>query len=282
MPGGGGRHAAMPAKLGILAGGGELPRLLIETCRREGRAFHVVALEGHAEARALGDAPCDWVRLGAAAQIFRCLRAAGAEEVVLAGKVARPTLAELRPDWRSARFIAHIGGRLLSDNSLLESIVREFEEEGFRVVGPADVMTSLLARPGAYGRALPTAMEAEAIQLGLAAARQNGLEDRGQAAVVQGREILGLEGPEGTDALIERTAAQQEAGAGAILVKARKPQQEMRADPPVIGPATVRRAAAARFRGIAIEAGGALVLDAQAVAAIADAAELFVVGVTGP
>ena len=92
-------------------------------------------------------------------------------------------------------------------------------------------------------------------------------------------EVLGLEGRDGTDALIASTAAQQSGGAGAILVKARKPQQQMRADPPVIGAGTVQRAAAAGFRGVAIEAGGVLVIDAPAVAAIADAAGMFVVGI---
>ena len=271
----------MAARLGILAGGGELPRLLVEACRREGRPFHVVAFKGHAEAAAVAGAPHDWVRLGAAADTFRSLHAALAEEIVFAGKIARPSLAELRPDWRGARFIAHIGGRLLSDNRLLVAILREFEAEGFRVIGPADVVASLLARPGAYGTLAPTADEAETIALGLAAARAHGLSDRGQAAVVQGSEVLGLEGPAGTDALIESCAARQQGGGGAILVKARKPQQEMRADPPVVGPDTVRRAAAARFRGIAIEAAGALVLDARAVASAADASGMFVVGVEG-
>lgn len=269
----------MPPKLGILAGGGELPRLLIGACRSEGRPFHVVAFRGHAEGATVAEAPHDWVRLGAVAHTFRALRAAGAEELVFAGRIKRPSLAQLRPDWRAARFIARIGGRLLSDNSLLEGIVREFEQEGFRVVGPADVTASLLARPGPYGSLAPTAAETETIARGLAAARAHGLADRGQAAVVRGSEVLDLEGPEGTDALIEGVAARQAGGAGAILVKARKPQQQMRADPPVIGVRTIRCAAAARFRGVAIEAGGVLVIDASAVAAIADAAEMFVIGI---
>jgi UDP-2,3-diacylglucosamine hydrolase len=269
----------MAAKLGILAGAGELPRLLIEACRREGRAFHVLAFLGRAEEEMVADAPHDWVRLGAAAATRNVLLSAGAEEVVLAGKFTRPTLAELRPDWLAARSLARIGGRLLSDNNLIEAIMREFEREGFRVVGPADVTASLLARAGPYGRLVPSAREWEAIARGIVAARRNGLSDRGQAAVVQGERVLGLEGPEGTDALVDDCASRQLGGAGAILVKARKPQQEMRADPPVVGPATVSRAAAARFRGIAVEAGGVLVLNAPVVGGAADAAGLFVVGV---
>src|SRR5260370_37656979 len=107
----------MPPKLGILAGGGELPRLLIEACRSEGRAFHVVAIHGHAQAEAIAGAPQDWVRLGAVADTQRALRAARVEELVFAGRIARPSLAERRPDWRAARFIAHIGGHRLDGHS---------------------------------------------------------------------------------------------------------------------------------------------------------------------
>jgi DUF1009 family protein len=270
------------SKLGILAGGGELPRLLIESCRGRGRPFHVIAIQGQADAALLGDDADEWLRLGAVGSSFRSLRTAEVDEVVFAGKVARPTLSELRPDWRAARFLARIGGRLLSDNSLLEAILGEFEREGFRVVGPGDVLPTLLARGGAYGKVAPTAGEVETAMFGLAAARRHGLADRGQAAVVQEGEILGLEGPEGTDGLIERCRARQIGRRGAILVKARKPQQQMRADPPVIGLRTMERAAGAGFSGIAVEAGAVLVLDPSAMAAAADSAGMFLIGIEAP
>ena len=272
----------MAPKLGILAGGGELPQLLIRRCREGGRPVHVIALSGHAEPAVVETSTHDWVRLGALAEAFDRLRAAGVGEVVFAGKVRRPSLSELMPDWRTARSLVNIGGRLLSDNRLVAAIIKEFEAEGFRVIGPADVAPDLLARPGPYGRHGPTAEESRSITAGFAAARENGRRDLGQAAVVQGEILLELEGPAGTDALIDRAASRQRGGAGAILVKARKPQQEMRADPPVIGPVTVRHAAAARFRGIAIEAGGVLVLDPELLAAEADRAGMFLVGVDLP
>jgi UDP-2,3-diacylglucosamine hydrolase len=268
--------------LGILAGGGELPQLLIRHCRELGRPFHVIAFEGHAEPALAAAAPLHWVRLGAAAEIFDELKTKKVEEVVFAGSVRRPSLSELMPDWRGALFLARIGGRLLSDNRLLAAIIAEFEGEGLRVVGPSDVLADLLARAGPYGALLPTEAERQAIAAGLAAAREHGRRDLGQAAVVQGDRLLDVEGPDGTDALIDRCAARQEGGAGAILVKARKPQQEMRADPPVIGPATLRRAAAACYRGIAVEAGGVLVLDPAALGAAADESGMFVVGVELP
>jgi DUF1009 family protein len=272
----------MAPRLGILAGGGELPELLIRKCREAGRPVHLIALSGHAEPAVAALSSCDWVRLGAMAEAFDKLREAGAEEVVFAGKIHRPRLRELMPDWRTARFLAHIGGRLLSDNRLIEAIIKEFEAEGFRVVGPADVAPDLLARPGPYGRHGPTAEESRAIVAGFAAARESGRRDVGQAAVVECEAAIALEGPDGTDALIDRVASRPGGRAGAILVKARKPQQEMRADPPVIGPATMRHAAAARFRGIAIEAGGVLVLEPALLAAEADRWGMFLLGVELP
>jgi hypothetical protein len=250
----------------------------MQACRARGWPFHVIALRDQADPALVADVPHDWIRLGEAARALDSLRAAGVDRIVFCGKVHRPSLSALMPDWRGVKFLASIGGRLLSDNRLLAALVKGFEAEGFAVIGPADVASSLLARMGPYGRLVPTPAETDAIVAGFAAARGVGRRDIGQAAVVQGATILGLEGPDGTDALIERCAARQRGGSGAILVKARKPQQEMRADPPVIGPVTLRKAAAARFRGIAVEAGGVLVLDGAALGDAADAAGMFLVG----
>ncbi len=268
----------MRAKLGILAGGGELPALLIQACRQRGRDFHVLALKGQADEAAIAAAPHDWIRLGEYGQTLGRMRALGVTEVVFCGKVSRPPLSDLLVDWRTAWFLARIGGRLLSDNRLLVAIVREFESQGFGVIGVADVEPTLLAREGPYGKEMPTQAERRSIAIGFAAARAVGARDQGQAAVVRGDEVLDVEGADGTDALIARCAARQADGRGAILVKARKPQQEMRSDPPVVGLTTVQNAAAAGFRGIAIEPGGAIVLNGAALGAAADAAGMFLVG----
>ena len=270
------------SKLGILAGGGELPALLIQACRRRGWDFHVLALRGHADPAQIGDAPHDWVGLGEYGRIWGQLREKAVDRVVLCGKVGRPRLSELLIDWRTAVFLARIGGRLISDNRLMEAIVREIESRGFVVIGAADVEPSLLARKGPYGALVPTKEEADSIALGFAAARKAGRRDVGQAAVVQGQRVLDVEGADGTNALIGRCAALQQDGRGAILVKTRKPQQQMRSDPPVVGLKTLQKAAAAGFRGIAVEPGGVLVLDRAALGPAADAAGMFVVGVDIP
>jgi DUF1009 family protein len=268
--------------LGILAGGGELPALLIQACRRRGWDFHVMAISGNADAATIGEAPHDWVRVTDYGRITSRLKELGVERLVFCGKVERPPLKDLLIGWRTVLFLARIGGRLISDNRLLEAIVKEFESDGFSVIGPADVEPSLLARSGSYGTEAPSETELRSIALGFAAARETGRRDIGQAAVVQGERVLDVEGADGTNALIARCAGRQREGRGAILVKARKPQQEMRCDPPVVGPVTLQKAAAAGFRGIAVEPGGVLVLEAAALGRAADAAGMFLSGVDVP
>jgi DUF1009 family protein len=270
------------SKLGILAGGGELPALLIQACRRRGWDFHVMAFSGNADPAAIGDAPHDWVRVGEYGRIWDRLKQQGVERVVLCGKVERPPIKELLIDWRTALFLARIGGRLISDNRLLEAVVKEIESRGFTVIGPAEVEPALLARSGCYGKEVPSGPEMRSIALGFAAARETGRRDAGQAAVVQGERVLDVEGADGTNALIARCAGLQAVGRGAILVKTRKPQQSMRCDPPVIGPLTLQKAAAAGFRGIAVEPGSVLVLEAEALGRAADAAGMFLTGVDMP
>lgn len=270
----------MPPKIGILAGGGALPARLIAACRTMERDLFVLAFEGQADRATVAGVPHAWVRLGAAGRAIELLRAAGVEELVMAGAIRRPSLAALRPDQRAARFLAKAGGRLLGDDGLLKAIIDILErEEGFRVIEAKSLLANLTVGQGPLGRRRPTPEDERDIAHGVKVARQLGQLDIGQAVVVCEGIVLGVEAAEGTDALIERCHALKGAERGGVLVKILKPQQEQRADPPTIGPETIRRVAAAGLRGIAIEAGRALVIDAQAVAQAADAADLFVVGI---
>jgi DUF1009 family protein len=219
--------------------------------------------------------PHDWNRLGAVGAGFDKLRAAGVTDIVFAGRVVRPNLAALRPDRKGLAILAKVAGGLAAgDNALLAAVARTVEEEGFHVVGPEEVLEGLLAVPGPYGVHRPDAAADADIAQGIAAARALGRADKGQAAVVRDGVALGVEDEDGTDALIARCA-----GTGGVLVKVSKPGQERRIDLPTIGPDTVANAARAGLRGIAVEAGGALVVDRAEVARLADAAGLFVVGV---
>lgn len=272
----------MAGKLGLLAGAGELPRRVIEACRAADRPIFVIAFEGAAEPAMVADVPHAWVRLGAAGEGLRLLRENGVSDLVMAGGVRRPSLWSLRPDWRTAKFFARIGRRALGDDGLLSAVIKELEEEGFRVVGIDHILASVLAPKGPLGRCRPDAQAEADIALGLRVVRALGALDIGQAAVVQQGIVLGVEAIEGTDALIERCAALRREGPGGVLVKAAKPGQERRADLPAIGPRTVAGVHAAGLRGIAIEAGATVIIDRQSVVEAADRAGLFIIGVTAP
>ncbi len=267
-------------RLGIVAGDGGLPRRLVESCRAAGRDVFVLALEGAAEPSAVADVPHAWCRIGAAAAGLAILRQNGVGELVLAGGVRRPSLAALRPDWRAAKLFARIGYRALGDDGLLSAVVAELEREGFRVVGPEEILGGGgLAPAGPLGAHRPDAQAAADIEHGLRVARALGALDIGQAVVVQQGLVLGVEAIEGTDEMLRRCALLRREGPGGVLVKIEKPGQEQRADRPVIGPRTVALAAEAGLRGIAVEAGATIVVDREEVAAAADRAGLFVVGV---
>ncbi|MGF1611451.1 MAG: LpxI family protein, partial [Kiloniellales bacterium] len=252
-------------RLGIIAGGGELPARLVEACRRAGRGAYVVAIQGHTDPATVEGVEHVWVRLGAASSAIEPLRAAGVEELVLAGRVKRPSLAELRPNLKVAQFIAKVGRRAFGDDGLLRAVIGGLEEEGFRVIGVEQIMNELLAERGAYGALQPDEAAWRDIERGLTVARALGAADVGQSVVVQQGVVLGVEAIEGTDSLLRRCAGLRLEGPGGILVKISKPGQEPRADLPTIGVATVEAAAAAGLRGIAIEAGAALVVDRAAV-----------------
>ncbi len=267
----------MPGKLGILAGGGDLPRRLVEACRSSGRPYFVIAIKDQADPQTVVDAPHAWVRLGAADTALRIAREQGIEEIVMAGRVHRPTLASLRPDGRALRVLARAGKGALGDDGLLRAVVREIEALGFTVVGPDTVLDGLVvSSPGAVGRCRADESARRDIARGIDVLRALGPVDVGQAVVVQEGIVLGVEAVEGTDALIDRCAGLQRDGPGGILVKIRKPGQETRVDLPTIGPGTAERAARAGLRGIAIEAGGTLVVDREELRRIADAAGIFV------
>lgn len=269
----------MTSKLGIVAGGGEFPGLAIAACRAQNRPFHVLALTGHADPAVIGDAPTDWIRLGEAGTGLKLFKQAGVQDVVMIGPVRRPTLRELAPDFWTTRFFARVGLKALGDDGLLRAVAGELEKEGFRIVGIDDVLSDCLAVPGAYGALRPDAQAEADIARGVEVAKGLGALDVGQAVAVQQGIVLAVEAVEGTDAMIRRCGQVKREGAGGVLIKVRKPDQDRRLDLPTIGVATVREAAAAGLRGIAIEAGGALVLGRDAIAAEADRLGLFVVGV---
>lgn len=280
-PQGTGAPAAGP-KLAILAGGGTLPARIADAVRGQGREVFIVAFDGHTDPQTVAGLPHLWSRFGAAGTILRRLHAEGVSEVVLAGPVKRPSFTELMPDWRTARFLARVGTRALGDDGLLRAVVREVEEDGFRVVGLHDLLKDLLTVSGPVGRLTPDADAERDIARAVEVARAMGALDVGQGAVVQQGIVLAVEAVEGTDAMLERCAGLARPGLGGVLVKVKKPKQDRRIDLPTMGVTTVEKAAAAGLRGIAVEAGGSLLVDRVAVAEAADRLGLFVVGIETP
>lgn len=270
----------MRPKLGIIAGGGDLPVRIIDACRAEDREFFVVAIEGQTPAETVRETAHAWVRLGAPGSAVEHLRRAGVEELVLAGPVERPSLAELKPDLWAVRFLARAGAKAFGDDGLLGALVRELEEkEGFRVVGADSLLPEVLAPEGQFGKAQPDEAAWRDIERGIEVVRALCGLDVGQAAVVQHGLVLAVEAAEGTDRMLARAGDLRRGGTGGVLVKLGTPKRESRADLPTIGESTVHAAAAAGLSGIAVEAGGALVIDRARVVAAADAAGLFVIGV---
>jgi UDP-2,3-diacylglucosamine hydrolase len=272
----------MSSRLGILAGGGALPARLIEACRKEGREVFVVAVKGQAEEAQIAGAPHAWVRIGALGEAIRLLRSNEIQDLVLVGRFRRPSLLEMLPDAQMLRFLLEIGPRFARDDSLHAAAVGWAEAHGFRVVAPESIDRSLLATEGVYGRVAPDEQALQDIERGVEVAKAVGRVDVGQGAIVQQGIVLAVEAVEGTDAMIERAGKLKRKGPGGVLVKVKKPQQERRVDLPAIGPRTVENAKAAGLRGIAIEAGAALVIDREAVARTADKTGLFVIGIAVP
>ncbi|MDA1323319.1 MAG: UDP-2,3-diacylglucosamine diphosphatase LpxI [Proteobacteria bacterium] len=272
------RSKAAP-KLGIIAGGGTLPALLACACVENGREYFLLAIEGFADPALMEGRPHAWFRLGEAGKGIKLLREQGVEDLVLAGGVRRPSLKELRPDLWAMGFFAKLGKAWVGDDSLLSALIGALETEGFRVVGADSILADYLAVSGPYGTILPDDVAQRDMDRGFAAVRRLGELDIGQAVIVQQGIVLGVEGAEGTDGLIRRCAGLRRDGPGGVLVKARKPGQEQRADLPTIGKATVETAIDSGLRGIAIEAGGVFVFDRDEAIRLASQAGLFIIGV---
>lgn len=266
--------------LGIIAGSGRLPAQLVETCRATGRPVFVLAFQDTTDPETYTSVPHAVVRIEAVGEALDHLRKAGVTELVMAGKVRRPSLIGLRPDKTTAKLIAHMGSSFFSgDNALFTSLVSFLEDEGFKVIGAENIMNDLITPEGILGKIRPTKQNMADIEKGMRIAKALGNMDIGQAVIVENNYVLGVEAAEGTDAMIVRCASLKTEERGGVLVKAKKPLQEARVDLPAIGPATVENVYAAGLMGIAVEAGGSLILDKAQVISRADKLGIFVIGV---
>jgi UDP-2,3-diacylglucosamine hydrolase len=273
-------------KLGIIAGGGELPVVLAEHCAAQGGDYFVARIAGLAD-HALERHPGATHTLGQMGARMDALRAAQCDAIVMLGKVARQDPRSLDLDAVGVAMIpALLAAAPQGDDALLRAVMAEHERAGFRVVGAEQVMADLLAPAGAWGKVTPSAAQRADIAKAARVALALGAFDIGQGVVVCDGLVLAVEAQEGTDEMLRRVAALPPAVRGSaaarrgVLAKRPKPMQERRIDLPTIGVATIAGAAEAGLAGIAVEAGGALAVQKPAIIAAANAAGLFVFGFT--
>lgn len=269
----------MHKKLGIIAGGGAIPRDLINFCKENKRDYYVIAIDGNAD-RALMDEtiPHTWIRIGQAGTGFKKLAEEKVEEVVMIGTIKRPSFKDLVPDMRTTAFFAKVGMKSLGDDGILRALVKEIENEGMVVRGIHEVLPELLIKKGVLGKVKPSKQAKEDIRRAAEVATELGRLDVGQAVIVQQGLVLGVEGIEGTAELIRRCGDYRRKGDGGVLVKIRKPQQDLRVDLPTIGDKTVQSAYDSGLAGIALHAGNGLIVNEKETIKLADKLGIFVMG----
>jgi len=272
--------------LGLIAGGGELPRAVAFAARDAGRPVFVVPITGSASEDWVREFPHEFLSPGEPGRIIKALQGAGAGEVLLAGRVDRPRFNELKLDAKGVLLLPKaIAAAKKGDDALLRFIVGICEDAGLKAVSVAEAAPSLVAAEGPLGKLSPDAEHRTDIETAFRIVHALGALDVGQGAVVCEGLALAVEAAEGTDAMLARIGSLRESLRGTadkkrgVLVKALKPTQDAKTDMPVVGVQTVKNAAAAFLSGIALEAGKALILDKTAVAAEADRLGLFVTGV---
>lgn len=273
--------------VGILAGGGELPREVAEGLRDRGCGVVVVALEGEADNDFKGF-PVTRLGWGKVGGMIRAFRAGGARDIIIIGRVSRPDLKRIRPDLGFLLGVPELLALMLrggGDDRVLRAVIRFFERRGLRVAGLPQLVPHLIVGRGLAGAARPTS--ADVADMALAAAVLAALSpfDVGQGVVVAEGRVEAVEAAENTDAMLERVAVRRRAEGRnrrvGVLVKLTKRGQERRIDLPAIGQRTALGAAAAGLAGIGVEAGGVVVVRREETMARADAAGVFIAGIDG-
>ncbi|MDJ1156780.1 UDP-2,3-diacylglucosamine diphosphatase LpxI [Chelatococcus sp. SYSU_G07232] len=278
--------AASHGPVVILAGGGALPERLARALQGRGREVRIIAFRGFTAWRLSrrADAVVDLLDIRRALNLLASWSPA---EVVLAGPVQRPGPAAALGALASFRNRDEIASLLASgDDRLLTSVIRLIEEQGHRVSGIDGLAPELLAPAGVMSTVTPDDEQRQSMALGFSLLGSLSPFDVGQAAVIAGRRVAAIEGPEGTDAMLKRvrrlwgTRRLPKSHHGMVLVKTAKEGQDLRVDLPAIGPRTVIRAAAAGVNGIAVGAGRTLVIDPEETLQEAERRRLFLVGVS--
>lgn len=271
----------MPAlkTLAIIAGGGDLPKILAQFCKQQEKPYWIIALEGQADPEWIADHPHTWVALGQIKSILQILEKHQISSLVFAGAVSRPSFKSLKMDATALEWLAKIGLKAFGDDGLFKGIIQQLEKKGFEVLGVQAVLESLLMPAGVLGKIQLSEEDVLDVRRGFEVAKILGQADIGQAVIIEQGVVLAVEAAEGTAELLKRTKDLKKCPTSmGVLVKASKPHQELRMDLPTVGPDTLILAAEIGLKGIALERGKGLLLHQERCIQLADELGLFLVG----
>jgi len=265
-------------KLGLIAGNGRFPFLLLDAARAEGCEVVVAAIleetDPEIDARASADAgvTVHWLSLGELSKLIATFQQAGVTRAVMAGQVKHKQIfSSIRPDWRLAKLLLNL--RTRSTDMLLGAVAKVLADEGIELISSTAYLEPLLAKAGVLTPREPDAEERRNIDYGLSVAAGLAAFDIGQTVIVAAQAIVAVEAMEGTDAAIERAGALMQtldSEASTLerrltVVKLPKPKQDMRFDVPVIGLRTLDTMIRAGASCLAIEAERTLLFDLDAI-----------------
>ncbi len=272
-------------KLGLIAGNGRFPFLLLDAARAQGYEVVVAAIKEEAfpEIESRG-ATVHWLSLGELSKLIETFKREGVQRAIMAGQVKHKQIfSSIRPDWRLAKVLLSLGTR--NTDSLLGAVAKVLADEGIVLENSTSLLEPLLAKSGVLTKRAPSEQETKNIAYGRDVARHLAQYDIGQTVVVAEATCVAVEAMEGTDATIERAGqimASLESDPSTLsraltVIKIAKPNQDMRFDVPVIGLKTIEVMQKAGATCLALDAGKCLLLDGDAIITAADAGDIAVV-----
>jgi DUF1009 family protein len=276
----------MPERIGLIAGNGTFPLLVLDAARAQGLDVIVAAIreEASPEIERHGATAVHWLSLGELSKLIETFQREGVSRAIMAGQVKHKQIfSSIRPDWKLAKLLLSLGTR--NTDSLLGAVAQTLAEEGITLENSTSFLEPLLARAGVLSKRQPTPREKKNIEYGRAVARHLAQYDIGQTVVVAESACVAIEAMEGTDVAIGRAGEIMRSlageastlGRGLTVVKIAKPNQDMRFDVPVVGVKTIEVMRQAGATCLALDAGKCLLLDGNAVIAAADAADVTIV-----
>jgi len=273
-------------KLGLIAGNGKFPFLILDAARAQGLEVVVAAIkeETFPEIASSGAASVHWLSLGELSKLIETFKQEGVHRAIMAGQVKHKQIfSSIKPDWRLAKLLLSL--RTRNTDALLGAVAKVLGDEGITLENSTSFLEPLLAKPGVFTDRPPTEEERRNVEYGRAVARHVAQYDIGQTVVVAEAACVAVEAMEGTDATIERAGQLMQSLEGAAstlsrsltVVKIAKPNQDMRFDVPVIGIGTIEAMKKARATCLAIDAGKCLLLDGDGVRHAANEAKITIV-----